>query len=123
MTATVTVREDNVLGFLLEGKLTEEDYTELLIPTLQEEIDQHREVRVLIQVKDFGGWTAGGAWEDLKNWPMLRHLDKMAFVSDDSWDEVLTWMFKVFAGLTGMDTRFFRKERLEEAWGWVREAP
>lgn len=26
MTATVTVREDNVLGFLLEGKLTEEDY-------------------------------------------------------------------------------------------------
>ncbi|HRW83624.1 MAG: STAS/SEC14 domain-containing protein [Methanothrix sp.] len=76
-----------------------------------------------MQVKNFGGWTAGGAWEDLNNWPMLRQLDKMAFVSDDSWDEVLTWMFEAFAGLTGMNARFFREEWLEDAWKWVLEAP
>jgi len=121
MTVTVTVREEGILGLLLEGELTEADYTEILIPALEEVIDQYRDVRMLLQVRDFGGWTVGGAWEDLKNWPMLRHVGRMAFVSDESWDEVLTWMFKAYAGLTGMDVRFFREQRLEEAWQWVRE--
>jgi len=45
----------------------------------------------------------------------------MASASDGSRDETLTWMFRVFACITGMDVRFFREQRLEEALKWVPE--
>ncbi|RXE56355.1 hypothetical protein ABH15_09635 [Methanoculleus taiwanensis] len=119
MTVALTGQEGKTLGFLLRGRLTEADYTEVLLPALDAAIDQHEEIRVLLQVKDFEGWTVGGAWEDLTNWPKWRQIERMAVVTDESWDTVMTWMMKVFAGLTDMDLQFFREERLAEAWDWL----
>ena len=65
MAVTVTVRKGDMLGFLLEGTLTEADCTEVLIPTLKEAIEKRRDVCVLMQVRGSGGWTAGGAREEL----------------------------------------------------------
>ena len=44
----------------------------------------------------------------------------MVTVIDESWDEWLTLLFKTFTTLTRTELRFFKKERLTEAWEWIR---
>jgi hypothetical protein len=44
----------------------------------------------------------------------------MAVVIDENWDEWISVVFKAFATLTGTELRFFKKERLAEAWEWIR---
>jgi hypothetical protein len=111
----------NTIGFLIQGRLTREDYTGLLVPELVAIIERHAKGRVLLQMKNFGGWTIGGAWEDFINWPRFLSIERMAVVVDDSWDEWMTWLFRLFATI-GIDMRFFREERLDEAWAWLRAA-
>jgi hypothetical protein len=112
-----------VIGFRIRGKLSEEDYTEVLVPIIEDELEKFPKVRVLLQVENFQGWTAGGAWEDLKNWPTFRFVERMALVGDQSWDDLMTWMLRVFASFTHTELRFYRKERLGEALEWLREEP
>ena len=58
-----------IAGKLLEvhltGKLTKEFY-EKLAPIVDEQIKQHGKIRILVEMHDFHGWTAGALWEDIK---------------------------------------------------------
>ena len=63
---SVEVEMDLVAGVMVvtvSGKLEKEDYE-----TFNTEFDSmltvHDRVRVLVELKDFHGWTAGAAWED-----------------------------------------------------------
>ncbi len=52
----------NILWFRLVGKLTEEDYTNNLIPELERALEQYKKIRLLIQVEYFGldtRWSMG----------------------------------------------------------------
>jgi hypothetical protein len=109
----------NILWFRLVGKLTEEDYTNNLIPELERALEQYKKIRLLIQVEYFGGWTEGGAWEELKGWPQFSKVERMAIVADDSWDEWMTWVVKITGIITGLSVRFFKAGRIEEAWDWL----
>lgn len=111
----------NILGFRSRGKLAEADYLDHLAPELDKAIAEHGKARLLWIIEDFGGWTVGGAWEDFRLGLKLTAVEKMAAVIDESWDEWLTWLFRVFSTLTGTEVRFFRADRLEEAWEWIRE--
>jgi hypothetical protein len=119
MIEEIPARCGNCIGFRARGKLTEDDYTRVLIPGIEKGIESYSKVNILFQVEDFKGWTAGGAWEDLMNWPKFRHVRKFALVGDQSWDEVLTKMMKIFAALTHSEVRFFRIDRIDEAWDWL----
>ena len=77
-------------------------------------------IRVVWVMGDFKGWTVGGAWEDFLLGLKFSAVEKMATVIDDNWDEWVTLMFKAFTTLTGTELRFFRMERLAEAWDWIR---
>jgi SpoIIAA-like len=110
----------NIIGFRIHGKLSKEDYTDIFIPEIQRIIGTHEKARLLLHMKHFGGWTLGGAWEDFLNAPKFFSVERMAVVVDESWDEWMTWLFRLFAAI-GIDIRFFREERLQEAWNWVRE--
>ena len=109
----------NIQAFRIAGKLSEEDYTDNLIPELERALEDYKTLRLLIRVEYFGGWRAGGVWEEFKNWPLFSKIERMAIVADDSWDEWLTWTVKIFAIFTGKPVRFFRIERMEEAWDWL----
>jgi hypothetical protein len=109
----------NILWFRLFGKLTEEDYTNNLIPELERSLEQYKKIRLLIQVEYFGGWTQGGVWEELKGWSQFSKVERMAIVADESWDEWMTWMVKITGIFTGLSVRFFKKGRIEEAWDWL----
>jgi hypothetical protein len=109
----------NILWFRFMGKLTEQDYTDNLIPELDRALEQYKKIRLLIQIEYFGGLTEKGAWEELKGWPQVSKIERLAVVADDSWDEWMTWMVRILGRVTGIQVRFFKKGRIEEAWDWL----
>jgi SpoIIAA-like len=112
-------RSGNILGFRIWGKLTEADYLDLLIPEMEKAMKQYPKIRVIWVMEDFKGWTVGGAWEDFLLGMKFSVFEKMAMVIDESWDEWITLLFRAFTTLTGTELRFFKKERLAEAWEWI----
>lgn len=109
----------NIQWFRLYGKLTEEDYTENLMPELDRALEQYKKIRLLLQVEYFGGWTQESVWQELKNWPQFSKVERIAIVADDSWDEWMTWMVKITGFFTGTSVRFFKAGRIEEAWDFL----
>lgn len=58
---SVELHEDaggKIVAIKLTGKLTKEDY-EHVTPAVERLIKQHGKVRMLVQLHDFHGWTAG----------------------------------------------------------------
>ena len=51
-----------VIGFRFDGKLSESDYTTLLIPELERAMKDHRNVRVLLKIEGFRSWRPGEPW-------------------------------------------------------------
>lgn len=49
----------------LTGKLTKESY-ERFAPLVDEQVKTKGKIRLLVEMHDFHGWTAGGLWEDIK---------------------------------------------------------
>jgi hypothetical protein len=76
---------NGVIGFEASGKLTEADYHDTLLPAL-EQAAAAGEVRIVIVMPVFEGFTAGALWQDLKmgveNW---RAWKKIALVTDVDW--------------------------------------
>jgi hypothetical protein len=114
-----TAARGNIMSFRLQGKLTEADYINNLIPELERALEQYQKIRLLLLIEYFGGWTTGGAWEEFANWQKFSKIEKMAIIADDSWDEWLTWTLKIFSVLTRTSVRFFKSGRVEEAWDWL----
>jgi hypothetical protein len=110
----------NILGFQIRGKLTEADYRDLLDPEIEKAMKKYPMIRVLWAMENFEGWTVGGAWEDFLLGLKFWKVEKLATVIDEDWDEWMTLLFKAFTTLTGTELRFFKKERLAEAWDWIR---
>jgi hypothetical protein len=121
MIEKLTDSAENIIGFRIQGKLTEADYQNVLDPEIEQGIAQYGKIRVLFQMEKFEGWTVGGAWEDLILGPKFVSVEKLALVVDETWDEWITWLFRIFTALTRTDTQFFRSERFAEAWEWIRK--
>lgn len=57
----------NVLLLAAQGRLTDRDYREILIPRLQAIIREHGKARVLFDMGDeFHGWEPAAAWDDAR---------------------------------------------------------
>jgi len=111
---------ENILGFRIWGKLTEASYRDLLDPEMEKVMKEYPKIRIVWVMEDFEGWTVGGAWEDFLLGLKFSAVEKMATVIDESWDDWLTLLFRAFTTLTHTELRFFKKERLAEAWEWIR---
>jgi len=75
-----------VLGFEASGKLTADDYTQVLAPAL-EAAARAGKIRILLDFSgDFGGMEAGAIWQDLKmgvrDW---NAWERIALVTDHDW--------------------------------------
>ena len=110
----------NILGFRIWGKLTEADYLDHLDPEMEKAMKEYPKIRVVMVMEHLEGWTVGAFWEDFRLGTKSSVFERMAFVIDESWDEWITLLMKAFTTLTGTELRFFKKERLAEAWVWIR---
>jgi hypothetical protein len=102
----------------LSGKLTKEDYQHF-VPAVERLIKQQGKIRVLVQMRDFHGWTLAALWEDIKfDVKHFSDIERLAFVGDRKWEAGMAAFCKPF---TRAAIRYFDEANYEEALGWVKE--
>lgn len=108
------------VGFRAEGKLTREDYREVLEPVLREAAESG-EIRMLFAIADFEGLEPGAWFDDVKTGLGLgvgHHSAwrRSAIVTDVDW---LAKAFRFFTWMTPGEVEIFGLGELEQAKSWV----
>ena len=77
------------IGVEARGKITEEDYRDVLVPTVEAALTTG-DVRLLYVLDEGAEYSAGAMWADSKLWTKhLKSWSRVAVVSDAEWLERL----------------------------------
>ena len=110
----------NVLGVTAEGKITGEDYENVLIPLIEEKLKANKTINMLYHLGNtFDGFSLGAMLDDAKIG--IKHLsvwDKIAIVSDH---EMINAMIRFFGHLIPCELRIFKNAEIEDARKWIIE--
>ena len=107
-----------IVSLTFTGKLEKEDY-ELFVPQIEGLMGKEKAIRILVELKDFHGWTVGAMWEDTKfGAKHFSDINRIAVVGDRQWEKTMTSFVKPF---TKAKVRYFDVEEKAEAMGWLRE--
>lgn len=119
MAIEVTREQDGkVLLVRLSGKLAKEDY-ERFVPEVVGPIQKYGKVRMLIEMRDFHGWSAGALWEDTKfTLKHTRDIERLAVVGEKRWQKGMATFCRPF---TKADIQYFEAGKLDEARSWLLE--
>jgi hypothetical protein len=109
---------DDVLAISGTGRITAQDYRDLLIPEARRRIEKHGVIRLFCYLgPQFEGLTAGAAWSDLKfgisRW---NEIGRIAVVTDAKWIKVA---FRLFAPIFHHAVRTFPGTELDRAAQWI----
>ncbi len=100
------------------GKVDKADY-ELFVPQLEGLLEEKKPVRILVELREFQGWTVGALWEDTKfGAKHFNDIDRLAVVGDRRWEKGLAAFIKPF---TTADVRYFDIQEMETARAWLRK--
>jgi SpoIIAA-like len=120
--SAVTLKESNggnVLETQLTGKLAKEDYN-LFVPVVERLVKDHCKIRLLVEMHDFHGWSAGALWEDIKfDAKHFRDIDRIAIVGEKKWQHGMAVFCKPF---TTASVRYFDRTELAQAREWLASA-
>jgi hypothetical protein len=106
------------LEIKISGKLLKEDY-ERFMPELDRLIDQFGKIRLLVEMQDFHGWSAGALWEDIKlDWKHYSDIERVAFVGDKRWQKGMSIFCRPF---TTAKIRYFELSDLASALEWIEQ--
>ena len=109
----------NILEIKISGKLVKED-SERFMPELDRLIDEFGKIRLLVEMHDFHGWSAGALWEDIKlEWKHYSDIERVAFVGDKRWQKGMSVFCKPFTTAT---IRYFDLSKLADARQWIVES-
>ena len=105
-----------VIGFEAAGKLSAEDYRDVVLPAL-ERAAATGEVRFVVVIPEFHGMSGGALWQDLKvGIEHLRAWKRIALVTDIDWMRHLTTVFGLMAP---GEIRQFPLAQRAEAIAWA----
>ena len=109
----------NILVLRAVGKLTDQDYKDVLIPHLDAIIREHGKARLLLDMGDnFHGWEAAALWDDTRFGLTHRNdFRKMGVIGGPRWFE---WGLKLAAMVISGEIRSFSSDEREEALNWIK---
>lgn len=111
-----TENNGKLLVVKMTGKLQAADYKHF-VPAVDQAVARHGKVRMLVEMRDFHGWTPGAAWQDVKfGAKHFRAIERLALVGDKTWEK---WMAIICKPFTTAIVRYFPKERAAEARAWI----
>lgn len=109
---------ENVVGFRMNGKLTDADY-KAMGPEFEDGIKRYGKIRLLWLLEDFHGWEPKAAWDDYEYWRKYgKDIERVAIVGNKRWEDWMTKLAKLF--MKG-EVKYFDDSQLDDAWAWVRE--
>jgi hypothetical protein len=93
-------------------KLERED-CERFLPQLEGLMEPGGKIRLVVELKDFSGWTAGALWEEAKfAFRHFNNIERLAITGDRKWEKGMAEFVKPF---TKALVRHFGFEEMEEA--------
>lgn len=107
--------EPGVLEIEITGKLTIQDY-ESFVPEIEMQM-KNGKVRILLELVDFHGWTAGALWEDTKF--AAKHfndIELVAIIGDKFWEKGMAVFCKPFTTAT---IHYFEFSEIDKARNWI----
>lgn len=112
----------DVLGIRATGRITADDYRDLLLPRLNAKLAEHDRIKVLfVAPQEFRGYAPGAAWQDaqagMKHW---RDISRIAVVTDSAWLRAAAHMVSPF--FPG-DIRVFALTERTAAQNWLLRGP
>jgi SpoIIAA-like len=100
----------------LTGKLAREDY-DRFVPAVERLVQQHGKIRMLVEMHDFHGWTAGALWEDIKfDVKHFRDIECLAIIGETQWEKGMAAFCRPFTTAT---IRYFDHLKGNEARAWI----
>ncbi|MFO0676996.1 MAG: STAS/SEC14 domain-containing protein [Polyangiaceae bacterium] len=106
------------IGVAYHGKLTADD-SRALFELIEEHARRHEKVRLLVDMRDYGGTEAKVAWEKLHHVKAsMQTVERMAVVGEPSWLRI--WM-GIASHFVPIEVRHFDANRLDDAWRWLDE--
>lgn len=116
------IAENNHVILKITGKLEAHDY-DFFVPEIEGHIKQFGKLNILVELKDFQGWTAGAAWEDAKfGMKHFNDIKRLAIVGETGWEKGMTVFAKAF---TRAKVRYFDMNidgKVDAAKSWITEA-
>jgi stage II sporulation SpoAA-like protein len=76
-----------VIGLRASGKVSAEDYKQVLAPTLESALAEGGKVRLVYELgPDYDGFETGGVWQDLRMGAThFNSFERVALVTDVDW--------------------------------------
>jgi hypothetical protein len=109
-------KEGSVVRVNVRGKLTQEDYDQL-IPAWEKAIAQHGSMRLLLVLENFHGWEPGAAWDDFRfGVTHADRVERIAVVGEKDWQK---WMMKLGSLFRSIDLKYFDAAQLTQAEHWI----
>lgn len=109
---------EDVVAIVAKGRVTRQDYEEVLIPKIEEALKKYGKIRCYYELgSEFSGMDAGAAWEDMVLG--LEHLsqwERVAAVTDVSW---IAHTLNAFRFLMPGKMKVFPAGEAEKARTWV----
>ena len=112
----------NILGLKASGKLTDGDYKDILVPSIEAVAKEYGKVRFLFYLdENFKGWEPRALWDDFEvGLGKLRgDFEKFALVGGPRW---VQWAMKLDSYLMPHgQAKTFSIDQLWEAWAWIKD--
>lgn len=100
----------------LTGKLLKK-YYETFLPAVERLVKQHGKIRMLVEMHDFHGWTAGALWEDISfHATHFNNIERLAIIGETNWEKGMAAFCKPF---TAAEVRYFDHTKAAEARDWL----
>ena len=111
--------EGKTLVVKASERLTDQDYEEVLIPLLNQQMDKFGKMRVVLCLaENFSGWELGAAWDDAVFGIKHRHdFEKIAVVGDKKWVE---WATKIGSYFMDGQVATYASTKFHDAVNWVK---
>ena len=108
----------NVVAFSAKGKVTGDDYENVIIPAVESKLKDYDKIRLLYQIgPEYTGYEAEAMWDDAKvGMKHLTHFEKIAIVTDDKW---MIRAVKAFGFMIPGEVQLFGNDQLDEAKAWI----
>jgi hypothetical protein len=108
----------DIWGLRARGKVSREDYEQVVLPQLEDAHRSGRRIRFVYQFgPEFEGFTPGAAWEDVRvGLRYLRLFERCAVVSDVDWVRTAT---RGVAMLMPCPVKVFGNAAFQEAIDWL----
>ena len=116
MIRVVEIRPPGTIGVEASGKISEQDYRDVLIPTVEAALTTG-DVRLLYVLDEGAEYSAGAMWADSKLWTKhLKSWSRVAVVSDAEW---LERSIHAFGWMMPGEIKVFEPGGVDEAKEWL----